>query len=143
MLILLLLVSLLWYQRLYCFLFSYVSEFSNHAILWCVFHCKLYTSFYWHNFLHCVLWRYYQGICSITSYIVPCFYLPWFDSEILDILQYHDDHHKLDTLSYLCCHCFLPPLLHESETYALLICFAILMVSLHIDQQLLLEKDDH
>ena len=125
MLILLLLVSFLWYQRLYCFLFSYVSEFSNHAILWCVFHCKLYTSFYWHNFLHCVLWRYYQGICSITSYIVPCFYLPWFDSEILDILQYHDDHHKLDTLPYLSCHCFLLPLLHESETYALLICFAI------------------
>ena len=97
------------------FPFFYVSEFSNHAILWGVVHCKLCTSFYWHNFLHCVLWRYYQDIHSITSScILSCFYLPWFDSKILDILRYHDVHHKWDTLSYLSSHCLLPPLWHES-----------------------------
>ena len=125
--ILLLLVCLLWYQCLHCFLFSYVSEFSNHAILWGVIHCKLCTSFYWHNFLCCVLWRYYQDIHSITSCIVSCFYLPWFDSKTLDILWYYDVHHKWDTLPYLSSHCLLPPSWHDSETYILLICFVVLI----------------
>ena len=55
----------------------------------------------WHNLLHWVLWKYCQGIHSMTSYIVSCFYLWWFDSKILDFFQYHDGHHKLDTALFL------------------------------------------
>ena len=91
--------------------------------------------------LYCVLWKYCQDILSITSsYMLSCFYLPWFDSEILDITQYHDSHHKLDTLPYLSSHCLLSPLWQESGTCALLIYFTVLMVSLHIDHQLFLKK---
>ena len=84
------------------------------------------------------------SITSITSsYIVFWFCLPWFDSKILDILQYHDGHHKLDTLPYLSSQCLVPSLWNDSEIYVLLICFAFLMVSLHIDQQVLLKREDH
>ena len=46
-----------------------------------------------------------------------CFCLPWFGSKILDIFQYHDGHHKPDTLPYLSSYCLLSPLWHESGTY--------------------------
>ena len=102
-----------------------------------VFHSKLCTSFYGHNFLRCVLWKYFQDMHSITSCcLVSCFCLPRFDSEILDILQYHDCYHKLETFPYVSPHCLFFPFQCESGNYVFLIGLAVLLVSIYIDQQL-------
>ena len=100
-------------------------------------HSKLCTSFYGHNFLRCVLWKYFQDMHSITSCcLVSCFCLPRFDSEILDILQYHDCYHKLETFPYVSPHCLFFPFQCESGNYVFLIGLAVLLVSIYIDQQL-------
>ena len=93
-------VSLLFSLFLYLWIFKSCNTVN-------VFHCKYCVSFYWCNFLHCVLWKYCQNIHSITSSrTVSHFCLTLFASSIH---PYHDGHHKLDTWCYLFSQCLLPP----------------------------------
>ena len=93
-------VSLLFSLFLYLWIFKSCNTVN-------VFHCKYCVSFYWCNFLHCVLWKYCQNIHSITSSrTVSHFCLTLFASSMS---PYHDGHHKLDTWCYLFSQCLLPP----------------------------------
>ena len=93
-------VSLLFSLFLYLWIFKSCNTVN-------VFHCKYCVSFYWCNFLHCVLWKYCQNIHSITSSrTVSHFCLTLFASSIP---PNHDGHHKLDTWCYLFSQCLLPP----------------------------------
>lgn len=83
---------------------------------------------------YCFLSSLWRESATYTLLIYNC----W--SIILGIPQYHDGHYKLDILYYFSSYCFLSSLWRESGTYALLIYFLVLIVSLQIDQQLLLKK---